>query len=62
MAVWTNARINETVSFDGCVLGSDLRCAPGTGVTTATDIAAGPPDQPDGGLPASDDVQAPSLA
>ncbi len=60
VAVWTRGS-GGTVTFAGCSLGADRRCAPGSEASVPSDIATSTPDAGAAGKGGMDDVRAPML-
>ncbi|HVV49897.1 MAG TPA: hypothetical protein VHO06_09575 [Polyangia bacterium] len=59
--VWTEGS-GGTLAFDGCLLGADLHCVAGSQSSTPSGIGDMPAAAVDGGVPASGEVQAPTLS
>jgi MYXO-CTERM domain-containing protein len=59
--VWTEGT-GGTLAFDGCLLGADLHCVPGSQSSTPSGIANMPTQAVDGGVVGSGEVQAPALS
>ncbi len=59
--VWTEGS-GGTLAFDGCLLGADLHCVPGSQSSTSSGIADMPTAAVDGGVVGSGEVQAPALS
>jgi hypothetical protein len=60
VAVWTRGS-GGTITFAGCSLGADRRCAPGSEASVPSDIATSTPDAGAAGKGEMDDVRAPML-
>jgi hypothetical protein len=59
--VWTEGS-GGTLAFDGCLLGADLHCVPGSQSSTSSGIADMLTTAVDGGVVGSGEVQAPALS